>query len=125
MLLPMLREDLFDQLNQHGIDRGISKPVIPSVLLNEILNIFNSKEVPTSQSSASRKASLARPDKSYQVLLAEDNKTNQLIAMLLLEREGIKTIIANDGQEAVKKFIEHQDSLDLILMDLHMPVMRL
>ena len=40
MLLPMMREDLFDRLNEYGIDMGIGKPIIPSILLNGILDIF-------------------------------------------------------------------------------------
>jgi two-component system sensor histidine kinase/response regulator len=40
-------------------------------------------------------------------LLAEDNKTNQLIAKSLLEQVGIEVIIANDGKEAVELYKEH------------------
>jgi len=36
---------LFDRLNKHGIDMGIGKPIIPSILLNGILDIFNLKAV--------------------------------------------------------------------------------
>jgi two-component system sensor histidine kinase/response regulator len=51
MLLPMMREDLFDRLNEYGIDMGIGKPIIPSILLNGILDIFNLKAVSGSQPS--------------------------------------------------------------------------
>ena len=57
------------------------------------------------------------------MLLAEDNKTNQLIVKSLLEQVGIDAIIANDGKEAVELYKGHRDKIDLILMDLHMPVM--
>ncbi len=56
-------------------------------------------------------------------MLAEDNKTNQLIAKTLLKQVGIESIVANDGKEALELYREHRDSIDLILMDLHMPVM--
>jgi two-component system sensor histidine kinase/response regulator len=56
MLLPMMREDLFDKLNQYGIDMGIGKPIIPSVLLNGILDIFNLKAVSGSQPSSNRES---------------------------------------------------------------------
>jgi len=123
MLLPMMREDLFDELDEHGIDMGIGKPIIPSILLNGILDIFNLKAVSGCQPSASRESGMTKLEKPYHVLLAEDNKTNQLIAKSLLEQVGIDSIIANDGKEAVEKYQKHRDSIDLVLMDLYMPNM--
>lgn len=123
MLLPMMREDLFDELDEHGIDMGIEKPIIPSVLLNGIIDIFNLKEVSISRHISEEESAFAKPGKQYCVLLAEDNKTNRLIAETLLKQAGIKLIIANDGKEAVELYQEHMDSINLILMDLHMPVM--
>ncbi|HEY8500395.1 MAG TPA: transporter substrate-binding domain-containing protein, partial [Clostridia bacterium] len=123
MLLPMMREDLFDKLNEYGIDMGIGKPIMPSTLLNGILDIFNLKAVSGSKPSACRGPEPVKPDRPYHVLLAEDNKTNQLIAKSLLEQAGMEAIIANDGKEAVELYQEHRDKIDLILMDLHMPVM--
>ncbi len=123
MLLPMMREDLLDKLSEHGIDMGIEKPIIPSILLNGILDIFNLKAVSGSRISTGKESVPAKLDRPYCVLLAEDNKTNQLIAKSLLEQEGIESIIANDGKEAVELYQDYRDSIDLILMDLHMPVM--
>jgi len=122
MLLPMMREDLFDRLNEYGIDMGIGKPIIPSILLNGILDIFKLKAVSGAQTSK-RESAPTKLEKPYLVLLAEDNKTNQLIAGSLLEQVGVNSIIANDGKEAVDLYKEYGDSIDLILMDLHMPVM--
>ncbi|NLY43405.1 MAG: transporter substrate-binding domain-containing protein [Clostridiaceae bacterium] len=123
MIFPMMRYDLFDKLNDYGIDMGIGKPIIPSVLLNGILDIFNLMAVSGSQPSVKRESIPTKPGRSYNILLAEDNKTNQLIAKALLEQVGINSIIANDGKEAVELYKEYRDEIDLILMDLHMPVM--
>ncbi len=123
MLLPMTREDLFDELNQHGIDMGIRKPIIPSVLFNGIMDLFNLNAIFTFQPAASDESALTRPEKNYRVLLVEDNETNQLIAKSLLEEAGIETLIASDGREAVEQYRKHKDSIDLVLMDLHMPTM--
>jgi CheY-like chemotaxis protein len=123
MLLPMMREDLFDKLNEYGIDMGIGKPIMPSILLNGILDIFNLKAVSGSQPSVKSESVLAKLEGPHLVLLAEDNKTNQLIAKSLLEQVGIEVIVANDGKEAVELYKEHRDRINLILMDLHMPVM--
>ncbi len=123
MLLPMMREDLFDKLNEQGIDMGVGKPIIPSILLNGILDIFNLKAVSASQPIKNKDADLVKFDKTRCVLLAEDNKTNRLIEKSLLHQAEIESIVACDGREAIELFKQHKDSIDLILMDLHMPVM--
>lgn len=56
------------------------------------------------------------------VLLAEDNKINQIIATKILEKHGCTVTIANNGLEAVNA-VESVGSFDLILMDVQMPVM--
>jgi len=54
------------------------------------------------------------------ILLAEDNKLNQLVAKEILKKYKVKLTVANDGGEAVVA----ADSIkfDAILLDLHMPV---
>eukprot|EP00049_Salpingoeca_infusionum_P005590 m.94034 g.94034 ORF g.94034 m.94034 type:complete len:972 (-) comp13015_c1_seq1:437-3352(-) len=57
---------------------------------------------------------------SYQILLAEDNPTNILIAQRFLHSMGLpKCDEAHDGSEAFTKFKEKQ--YDLVLMDCQMP----
>lgn len=123
MLLPMMREDLFDNLNEYGIDIGIGKPIIPSILFNGILDIFKLKAVSAMHPIISENMVSEIVDKPYSVLVVEDNKTNQLIAKSLLQQIGIESILASDGKEAVKLYVLYKDKIDLILMDLHMPVM--
>ncbi|MGL4593345.1 MAG: response regulator [Thermoguttaceae bacterium] len=55
------------------------------------------------------------------VLLAEDNKINQMVAREMLRIYGIELAIANDGVEAVE-MVKNND-YDLILMDVQMPNM--
>jgi signal transduction histidine kinase/CheY-like chemotaxis protein len=55
------------------------------------------------------------------VLLVEDNTMNVMIARHLLEKWGITTDVAVNGQEAVDMFDKQKHHL--VLMDLHMPVM--
>lgn len=55
------------------------------------------------------------------ILLVEDNKTNQLLAKTRLERWDCSVDIANNGIEGVKK--TQQKMYDVILMDIQMPVM--
>ena len=55
------------------------------------------------------------------VLLAEDNRINQKLVVLMLGKMGINPDIAMDGLQAVEMAL--QKRYDLILMDMHMPAM--
>ncbi len=55
------------------------------------------------------------------ILLAEDNKINQEVALALLTDIGLQVDIANDGMEALEQ--ARSSSYDLILMDMQMPGM--
>jgi len=61
------------------------------------------------------------PNFSGRVLLVEDNKTNQYLSQLLLEKRGLNVHLADDGVEALAQVEANQ--YDLILMDISMPVM--
>jgi len=53
------------------------------------------------------------------ILVAEDNKTNQMLIEILLDDIGVLIKIANDGNEAEEIF--NKEKFDLILMDINMP----
>jgi len=55
------------------------------------------------------------------VLIAEDNKINQLIIVKILKAHNANLIIAENGKECVQYFKEHP--VDLIFMDIQMPEM--
>lgn len=58
------------------------------------------------------------------VLVAEDNDINMEIITELLQMNGLKVLQAANGQEAVEKFAATEIGMvDLILMDIQMPVM--
>lgn len=58
---------------------------------------------------------------SAKVLLVEDNPINQMVAQKLLEKVGLKAVLANNGVEALK--VLQEQSFDLVLMDCQMPEM--
>ncbi len=60
-------------------------------------------------------------EKTVLVLLVEDNKINQRIAYLNLQKQGYDIEIAENGVEALEKF--KQKNFDLIFMDVQMPIM--
>ncbi len=56
------------------------------------------------------------------VLLADDIEINREIVSLLLEPTGATVDMAKNGNEAFRLFQENSDAYDLILMDIHMPI---
>jgi two-component system, sensor histidine kinase and response regulator len=57
------------------------------------------------------------------VLLVEDLPVNQLVARKFLERAGLVVEVAANGMEAVELACHPGAAWDIILMDVHMPVM--
>ncbi|MDQ1352651.1 MAG: Response regulator [Acidobacteriota bacterium] len=57
------------------------------------------------------------------ILLAEDNPINRKLAAYILSREGYRFEVAENGEEAIEKFMANPASFDLILMDVQMPVL--
>ncbi len=59
--------------------------------------------------------------RKIRILLAEDNATNQLLGLRVLERLGYRADAVGNGQEALTALTERP--YDLVLMDVEMPVM--
>ena len=57
-----------------------------------------------------------------EILLVEDNPTNQLVASQFLNKWNVNLEIASNGAEAIE-MIAHKKDYDVILMDLQMPEM--
>ena len=55
-----------------------------------------------------------------QVLLAEDNETNMIVAQAWLEKAGLKVRTAENGEQALR--LIEQEHFDIVLMDCQMPV---
>lgn len=55
------------------------------------------------------------------VLVAEDDNTVRELTRSLLEKYGYKVIEAVDGEDAVRKFVENKDTVQLLLFDMVMP----
>ena len=58
---------------------------------------------------------------NIRILLVEDNKVNQMLSKKILTNKGFKVDTADNGLDALEKF--DLNKYDLILLDLHMPVM--
>ncbi len=80
-----------------------------------------SKAQPGEAKDTLLEASQPVQERRLRVLIAEDNAVNQLVASVMLEEEGHIVDVVPDGAEAVKSV--QQNSYDIVLIDIHMPVM--
>jgi len=55
------------------------------------------------------------------ILLVEDDKVNQMVAIKMLKKLKCNVSLANNGQEAINLFSTHK--FDIVFMDMQMPVM--
>ena len=94
--------------------RVIIKQIAQSIRLNQKIIKDKSKPALTTTNNED----ILAPSK---ILLVEDNLVNQLVAQELLKSMGQVVIIANNGQEAIDLLLKND--IDLILMDIQMPVM--
>lgn len=59
----------------------------------------------------------------HHILVVEDNPINQTVAKVMLEQLGQRVTIAENGQSALQQLQEEYALIDLVLMDMQMPVL--
>ena len=77
---------------------------------------------PAASLQASRKVIPLQPKRQLQVLLAEDNPVNMLLASTLLRREGYSVTTASNGEDVLQA-LSGSTRPDLVIMDVEMPVL--
>ncbi len=118
------------ELTDAGINLCIAKPM-GALSLKKGLAYCVSKEVLAYQVSTEEpnKPDQDNTDQTYlqedgrcgRILVVEDMKANMAVAHGVLSRMGFEVLEATNGELGVESWHQHQP--DLILMDLHMPVM--
>jgi two-component system, sensor histidine kinase and response regulator len=104
---------------QLQISRLLMKPVKQSELLNAVAEALGLATAPSPAKHASHE--LPQDWTAQRVLLVEDGLTNQKVAIDLLTHRGHEVELACNGAEALEH-LERRD-FDVVLMDIHMPVM--
>jgi two-component system sensor histidine kinase/response regulator len=107
-----------DRLKKLGIERHLIKPLRRAALYEAICHGLKlpapSEKTPITGNDLGKTSEL-------RLLLVEDNRVNQKLALRLLEKMGHQVTLAINGQEAIE--LLQPDSFDLVLMDIQMPVM--
>lgn len=124
VMIPITKEELFEKLEAAGLSFVITKPITPSLLYNEIVETLKINVLKIhDQSALMNKEVEVKLDYPYHVLIVEDNKTNQFIAQSILTETGFRVTLTDNGLKGYEVFRENPRDFDVILMDLHMPVM--
>jgi PAS domain S-box-containing protein len=98
----------------------LAKPIDQSALIDTLLTVFGQ----TDTAAAARRADVVDTAPNFRgvrVLLVEDNEINQMVASELLEAAGFIVTIAGDGRQGVDRALG--EAYDVVLMDVHMPVL--
>jgi len=121
------------------IDKYLDKPLTPGMLhdfLYECYGVnYSATDSHKQQKQKEEDASLlVKPEPSKikpedfkcfghaHILVVEDNKINQKILKSILSQSDLQISIANHGAEALD-ILQKEDKVDLVLMDINMPVM--
>jgi signal transduction histidine kinase/DNA-binding response OmpR family regulator len=105
------------EAKQAGVDKFLSKPLFPSVIvdcINECIGIFDAEN------------SITKPHDNFdgsRILLAEDVEINREIVLSLLEPTGLKIDCAENGLRALEMYKAAPEIYDMIFMDVQMPEM--
>jgi signal transduction histidine kinase/CheY-like chemotaxis protein len=103
-----------------GISAYLTKPIKQSELFDVIVSAISQPVQERASTPKPRKRS--RPAlRKLQVLVAEDNQVNQLVATRIFEKLGHQVTVVNNGREALAAV--HAGKFDLIAMDVQMPEM--
>ncbi len=71
--------------------------------------------------TAAPPAPAASPRGRETILLAEDNESLRNLTSTLLSESGYRIIEAGDGEQALAKFAENKDQIELVVLDVMMP----
>ncbi|MDL1963412.1 MAG: response regulator [Deltaproteobacteria bacterium] len=130
LTIPIILMTAFEKENEildaenAGVNAFLTKPIHQSTLFNAIMDTFGKKalKIEGKEKHITTRASIYKNFlRGIRILVAEDNPTNQEIALAILEGAGIVVEIADNGKKAVEAV--QKSRFDVVLMDIQMPGM--
>ena len=117
------RDDIAEKARAVGIHGILTKPVNASMVFDCVVRQLDSSTAVRTDRLSVEDDPLASLQTlaGARVLLVEDNELNQEVATALLEQAGLVVDVADNGAIAVEAV--QKQAYDVVLMDMHMPVM--
>ena len=108
--------------SRYGIDGVVTKPVRQSLLFDCIASITKTSAEQKKETTALEANELGDLNHSgKRILVVEDNRANQQVALGMLERLGCRVDVATTGRDALESIARRR--YDFVLMDCNMPEM--
>lgn len=132
ILLSMKPERRIPSILLDKYEGFLSKPLDATLLLSELLRLTlpaRQKLVQAIEIKEENKQLANEADKAANenvlplILVVEDSPTNQKITCKILSKLGYRSVVAEDGQQALDMLQQQRQDISLILMDCRMPVM--
>ena len=118
MLNPATLNENTEKPKKLGAETYITKPVRMSDLLQQMERLLIGGSVDNLMSQSTESTDIGRP---LDILLVDDNPDNRLLVSAYLKKLPYTLEEAENGEEAVSKFMS--SNYDVVLMDVQMPVM--
>ena len=109
------------KMEQIGFAAYLQKPTRQTEVFGCLAAVLTGTGTQMAQSIVTRHAIREMRRGVVRILLAEDNITNQQVALGILKKMGLQADTVNNGSEAINAL--ETISYDLVLMDVQMPVM--
>ncbi len=123
MVTAYSRDELAKQANIDAVDAILTKPVTSSALYNHVAELLRMRGNERFRSQEHAANSMGQRIKGTRILVVDDSDLNQEVARRILEGEGAQVSLANDGRAAIAWLTHNQESVDIVLMDIQMPIM--
>jgi len=115
------REGVMEEHGDVPLAGFLTKPVNPALLQHSVLQALHPElDLAAHEFDKAAAADLTRLD-GARILLVDDNANNREVALDFLEAARMRVDVAADGAEAVA--MVRDADYDLVLMDIHMPVL--
>ncbi|WEX09544.1 response regulator [Chelativorans sp. AA-79] len=109
------------EFRANGYDAFIARPARDRTLLRLLLNTQMTDTAPAPDDHA--RGDATRASRGLKVLVAEDNEINAMLARAALSKAGHSVVLVSNGRAAVEALTHPARDYEMVLMDLHMPVM--
>jgi PAS domain S-box-containing protein len=121
MVTALDREQLMREAGGLKLEDFLQKPITASRLLQTLSGRHAARLSRASWPALQDQRRRAAPIAGAHVLVVEDTADSQVVARMMLERLGLRVTVAGNGQQALD--LLEDVAVDIILMDVHMPVM--
>jgi len=126
--LPSQKTPIIVMVTAYGVDKVKESPDSKYVdlLLEKPItasDLYDAYQKTVQPNTIHYKAHSGHSLNNVRLLVVDDNEFNREVAVLSFESEGATVKTLNDGKEAVDWLSNHESDVDLILMDVQMPVM--